>query len=69
MGKQFSSTVCQEPSIYELKDHLISCYDCDFLTTQVFERRISLIEDAKMVLNGYINYVISQKRIEEDQND
>lgn len=63
---QFYST--SRASIYELKDHLISCYDCDFLTTEVFEKGISLIEDAKMVLNGYINYVISQKRKNEDEN-
>jgi len=50
-------------SIYELKDHLISCYDFNFIRKEVFEKRISLIEDAKVTLNGYIKFVKSQKEI------
>jgi len=50
-------------SIYELKDHLISCYDFDFISKDIFEKGISLIEDAKITLNGYINFVKSQKEI------
>jgi four helix bundle protein len=48
-------------SIYELKDHLISCYDLDFISKETFEKGISLIEDVKITLNGYIKFVISQK--------
>ncbi|MFC2114596.1 four helix bundle protein [Bacteroidota bacterium] len=48
-------------SMYEMKDHLISCYDLNFVNQQVFEKGISLIEDAKITLNGYIKFVQSQK--------
>lgn len=48
-------------SIYELKDHLISCYDFDFISTEIFEKGINLIEDAKITLNGFIKFVSSQK--------
>ena len=50
-------------SIYELKDNLISCYDFDYISKEVFEKGISLIEDAKITLNGYIKFVISQINI------
>lgn len=49
-------------SIYELKDHLISCYDCDFVSKEIFEKGIGLIEETKVTLNGYIKYVNSQKK-------
>jgi four helix bundle protein len=48
-------------SIYELKDHLISCYDYGFVSKEAFERGITLIEQSKMTLNGYIKYVQSRK--------
>jgi four helix bundle protein len=48
-------------SIYELKDHLISCYDLDYINNKLFEKGIILIEDAKITLNGYIKFVESQK--------
>jgi four helix bundle protein len=48
-------------SIYELKDHLISCYDFNFISKEVFEKGIYLIEDAKVTLNGFINFVKSKK--------
>ena len=48
-------------SIYELKDHLISCHDLKFIKKDVFEQGISLIEDAKVTLNGYIRFVTLQK--------
>ena len=50
-------------SIYELKDHLISCYDFNFIIKEVFEKGIFLIEDAKVTLNGYIKFVKSQKEV------
>jgi len=49
-------------SIYELKDHLISCYDLDFISKEVFEKGISLLEDTKVTLNGYIKFVNTQKK-------
>lgn len=54
-------------SIYELKDHLISCHDFDYITKDTFEKGISLIEEAKITLNGYIKYVKNQKNKEEKE--
>lgn len=48
-------------SMYELKDHLISCLDFKFITKELYEEGIELIEDAKITLNGYIAYVKAQK--------
>lgn len=48
-------------SIYELKDHIISCFDFGFVSNEIFEKGISLIEDAKVTLNGYIRFVFAQK--------
>jgi four helix bundle protein len=53
-------------SIYELKDHLISCYDLNFISKDAFEKGIILIEDAKVTLNGYIKFVKSQKELNRD---
>jgi len=50
-------------SMYELKDHLISCYDFKYLNKDIYDKGISLIEDAKITLNGYINFVKSQLKI------
>lgn len=44
-------------SLFELKDHLISCYDCNFIHLELKEEGINLIENAKIILNGYINFV------------
>ena len=44
-------------SLYELKDHLISCSDLDFITEKEFKSGIHLIESAKIALNGFINYI------------
>jgi len=52
-------------SVYELKDHLISCFDLNYINKEVLEIGISLIEDAKVTLNGYIKYVKSQKENDE----
>lgn len=48
-------------SINELKDHLLSCHDLNFVSQEIYEKGISLIEDAKITLNGYMKYVLSQK--------
>ncbi|MGC9374746.1 MAG: four helix bundle protein [Bacteroidales bacterium] len=50
-------------SMYELKDHLISCYDFKYINKDIYDKGISLIEDAKITLNGYINFVKSQLKI------
>ena len=51
-------------SIYELKDHLISCYDLNFVTKDVLQKGTTLIEDAKRTLNGFIKYVAARKNEE-----
>lgn len=48
-------------SLYELKDHLISCFDLNFINKDLFDEGMNLIEDAKITLNGYIGYVKKQK--------
>ncbi|MDK2979019.1 MAG: hypothetical protein PWP52_1733 [Bacteroidales bacterium] len=50
-------------SMYELKDHLISCYDFKYINKEIYDKGISLIEDAKITLNGYINFVKSKLKI------
>lgn len=50
-------------SLYELKDHLISCHDLGFINNDIFDKGTSLIEDTKFTLNGYIKYVIRKKEI------
>ena len=52
-------------SIYELKDHLISCFDFNYINKEAFEKGITLIEDVKITLNGYIKFVKSQKEKEQ----
>ncbi len=47
-------------SLYELKDHLISCHDFGCVPKELFEEGIDLIESAKRTLNGYINFVKKQ---------
>ena len=47
-------------SLYELKDHLISCHDFTYIDKDLYEQGVNLIEKAKISLNGYINYVKSK---------
>lgn len=49
-------------SLYELKDHLISCYDLNFINKSLYHSGLKLIESSKITLNGYINYIISKKQ-------
>ncbi len=51
-------------SLYELKDHLISCFDIGCITSQFKLEGERLIEDAKVTLNGFINYV--KGKVEKD---
>jgi len=44
-------------SLYELKDHLISCYDLKYIDENLLKEGIELIEKSKIALNGYIGYV------------
>jgi four helix bundle protein len=49
-------------SIYELKDHLISCFDLQYIDQIIYSAGIDLIEKAKVSLNGFIKYVMNQKQ-------
>ena len=49
-------------SLYELKDHLISCYDLEYIDKVLIGRGKKLIEEAKRTLNGYITYVRNKKK-------
>ena len=48
-------------SLYELKDHLISCYDLKYISKELYVEGTRLIELAKKILNGFINF--TQKKI------
>jgi len=43
-------------SLYELKDHLISCYDLKYISKELYVEGTQLIELAKQILNGFINF-------------
>lgn len=48
-------------STFESKDHLISCFDLGYITENIFNFGLELIEKAKISVNGYIKYVQDQK--------
>lgn len=47
-------------SMYELKDHLISCFDFNYINREKLDKGLILIEEAKITLNGFIKFVKSQ---------
>lgn len=49
-------------SLYELRDHLISCNDLNYIEKSLLDEGNQLIEEAKITLNGFIKYVKQQKR-------
>ncbi|MCF8367903.1 MAG: four helix bundle protein [Bacteroidales bacterium] len=49
-------------SLYESKDHLISCYELKYISESIYKDGLDLIENAKKSLGGYINFVKKQKR-------
>jgi four helix bundle protein len=57
-GIQFYRT--SRASIYELKDHLISCFSLEYVNQELYDRGILLIEDAKITINGFIKFVKNQ---------
>ena len=48
-------------SLYELKDHLITSLDLKYIKKELFDEGISLIEESKRTINGYIGYVKKKK--------
>jgi four helix bundle protein len=53
-------------SIYELKDHITTCFDLNLVDKELFDQGIFLIEDAKKTLNGYIKYLKNNKKLTTD---
>ena len=49
-------------SLYELKDHLISCFDLEFINKEDFSITLNLIESAKTTLNGFIKFVRNKNK-------
>lgn len=48
-------------SLYELWDHLISCWHFKYIAEEEYNRGAELIESAVKVVNGYINFLNKQK--------
>lgn len=48
-------------SIYELKDHSLTCRDVGYIDDDLVKKGIKLIEATKITLNGYIRYVKKRK--------
>jgi four helix bundle protein len=44
-------------SLYELKDHLITARDLNFIDEQSFKKGLQFLEKNKISLNGFINFV------------
>ncbi len=53
-------------SIYELKDHITTCFDLNLVDKELFDKGIFLIEDAKKTLNGYIKFLKNNKQLGTD---
>jgi len=50
-------------SLYELKDHLITCLDLHYISDFEYENGLNLIEAAKVVLNCFIRFVQKQSKM------
>ena len=48
-------------SLYEIQDHVITCYDEKFIPKQQFDCVYNLIEQTAKTLNGYIRWLRKQK--------
>jgi four helix bundle protein len=46
-------------SLFELKDHLLSCMDFGYIPTELADEGLAYLNEAKSTLNGYIKYVKS----------
>ncbi|MBN2173569.1 MAG: four helix bundle protein [Bacteroidales bacterium] len=49
-------------SLSELKDHLISCYDFEYINEATYQDGLEKIEKAKISLNGFIAYNERKKK-------
>ena len=49
-------------SLSESKEHLITAFDCKFLSMEDYKRFIIIYESCLKLLNGYINYLKKMKK-------
>jgi four helix bundle protein len=49
-------------SLYELKDHLITCYDLNYINRESLVSGIKKIEQTKITLNGFISFTHKQSK-------
>jgi|GEM_PF-4960340 len=52
--------------MYELKDHLLSCLDLEYINKDTFNEGLNLIETAKIRINGYINDTVDLMPLSEN---
>jgi len=57
---QYTLDACKESMEIYAEEH---GYDFKYINKYIYDKGISLIEDAKITLNGYINFVKSQLKI------
>lgn len=48
-------------SLYELKDHLISCKDLKYISEELYAEIVIELEESIKLLNGYIRYIKGKK--------
>jgi four helix bundle protein len=48
-------------SLYEVKDHFITCLDENFITSEEYAKGEALMDTAARLLNGYISYLNRSK--------
>ena len=47
----------RDEKYFMMKDHLISCLDFCYISKDMFNKGIELIDLEKVTLNGYIKYI------------
>ncbi len=47
-------------ALYELKDHLITCFDLNYINKELLKEGLNKIEQVKITLNGFIHYTKNQ---------
>ena len=49
-------------SLQEIRDHLTAALDCEYISTEEYQNIDSLTTTCLKLINGYINYLIRQKK-------
>jgi len=65
-GYQENAQFCRQArgSIYELRDHIITCVDEDFISKDEGARLDAMLQRVAMLLNGYLRATLARKRSE-----